>query len=237
MLRSALNHFGQRFKGPDYRLDPALPISSLLALAARRSVWLLRGFMSFPLRGVRVFVGANVTLRNKGMLHVSHGVTLGQGCMIDAISTKGIKLGRNVNIGPYTIIQASGVLTRLGTGCEIGDNSGIGGFSSIGCGGGVKIGNDVIMGQYISFHSENHITDRTDIPIRKQGVSRKGVVVEDDCWVGAKVTFLDGSHVGRGCIIAAGTVVRGIIPPYSVIAGVPCRVIRSRLTESHGHDV
>jgi acetyltransferase-like isoleucine patch superfamily enzyme len=84
------------------------------------------------------------------------------------------------------------------------------------------------MGQYVSFHSENHIIDRTDIPIRLQGVVRKGIVIEDDCWVGAKVTFLDGCHVGRGCVVAAGAVVRGEIPAYSIIGGVPAKVIRSR---------
>jgi len=69
---------------------------------------------------------------------------------------------------------------------------------------------------------------RIDIPIRLQGVTRQGIVIEDDCWIGAKVTFLDGAHVGRGCVIAAGAVVRGEIPAYSIAAGVPARVIKSR---------
>jgi len=64
-----------------------------------------------------------------------------------------------------------------------------------------------------------------------QGVNRKGIVIEDDCWVGGNATFLDGCHLGRGCVVAAGAVVRGEIPPYSVIAGVPARVIRSRLPQ------
>ena len=56
-----------------------------------------------------------------------------------------------------------------------------------------------------------------------------GILVEDDCWVGANVVFLDGAHVGRGSVVAAGAVVRGKIPAYSVVAGVPARVLRSRL--------
>jgi acetyltransferase-like isoleucine patch superfamily enzyme len=84
------------------------------------------------------------------------------------------------------------------------------------------------MGQRVSFHSENHKFDRIDIPIRLQGVSRQGITIEDDCWVGANVTFLDGAHVGRGCVIGAGSVVKGTIPPYSVIAGAPAKVLRSR---------
>lgn len=91
------------------------------------------------------------------------------------------------------------------------------------------IGNDVIMGQWVSFHPENHNFESLDLPIRLQGVNRQGIVVEDDCWIGAKVTFLDGAHVGKGCVIAAGAVVRGVIPPYSVAAGIPAKVIKSRL--------
>lgn len=110
----------------------------------------------------------------------------------------------------------------------IGDNTGIGSHSFIGGAGGVQIGSDVIMGQWVSFHPENHNHEDLVKPIRLQGVNRKGIFIEDDCWIGAKVTFLDGAHVGRGCVIAAGAVVRGHIPPYSIAGGVPARVIRSR---------
>ena len=50
----------------------------------------------------------------------------------------------------------------------------------------------------------------------------------NDCWIGVKVTFLDGANVGDGCIIAAGSIVRGDIPPFSIIAGVPAKVIKMR---------
>jgi acetyltransferase-like isoleucine patch superfamily enzyme len=228
-MRSLLNSLATRIKGGRYELDDRLSVTALLSLAGRRGTWLLRGFIRFPFRGVRIFLADGVVLRNRAHLTMGNGVTVGRGCTIDALSKQGVRLGENVNIGPYTTIQASGVLSNLGTGCTIGANSGIGGYSFIGCGGGVQIGADVIMGQYVSFHSENHVIDRTDVPIRSQGVVRKGIVIEDDCWVGAKATFLDGCHVGRGCVVASGAVVRGTIPPYSIIAGVPARVIRSRL--------
>ena len=89
----------------------------------------------------------------------------------------------------------------------------------------------MIMGQHVSFHAENHEYDRSDVPSGSRELTRKEIEgVEDDCWVGSNVTFLDGVHVGRGCVIAAGTVVRGEIPAYSVVAGVPGRVIKSRRT-------
>lgn len=228
MIRAALNLLATRTKGVQYVLDPNLPLSALLGLGARRLAWLVRGRLRFPLHAGSIFIAGNVTLRNKSFIICGRGVTLGQGCTIDGLSQNGVRLGNNVNIGPYSIIQASGVLTKLGTGLVMGDNSAIGGYSFVGCGGGVKIGADVIMGQYISFHSENHIFDRIDTTIRSQGVTRHGILIEDDCWVGAKATFLDGCHVGRGCVVAAGSVVRGKIPPYSVIGGVPARVLRRR---------
>ena len=156
-------------------------------------------------------------------------MTIQDGVTIDALSTNGVLLGANCNVGPMAIIQATGVLTRIGVGLSIGENSGIGGFSFIGCGGGVVIGANVIMGQYVSFHSENHLFEDIQKPIRTQGVTRAGISIGDDCWIGAKSTFLDGANVGRGCVVAAGSVVKGQIPPFSVVAGVPARVVKSRL--------
>lgn len=230
MLRSLLNAFATRIKGRSYALDTRVPAASLIELAVRRLTWMLRGRLAFPFRRFGLFLGSGCVLRNRSQMTFEKGVTIARGCNIDALSAKGLHFGRNVNIGPYTTIQASGVLSALGTGLSIGANSGLGAYSFVGCGGGVTIGENVIMGQYVSFHAENHNMERTDISIREQGVIRKGIRIDDDCWVGAKATFLDGCHVGRGCVVAAGSVVRGQIPPFSVIGGVPAKVIRSRLT-------
>lgn len=229
MFRNLLNGIASRVKGRPYELDTRVSLQGLLGLAIRRSIWMTRGRFAFPLRRYSLFLGSDCILRNRGQMNFDKGVTIARGCNIDALSAKGLHFGRNVNIGPYTTIQASGVMSALGTGFSIGANSGLGGYSFVGCGGGVTIGENVIMGQYVSFHAENHNIERTDIPIREQGVSRKGIRIEDDCWVGAKVTFLDGCHVGHGCVVAAGSVVRGQIPPFSVIGGVPAKVIRNRL--------
>jgi acetyltransferase-like isoleucine patch superfamily enzyme len=231
MLKRLLNALASRAKGRSYVLDARLPASAVLGLAARRLAWLLRGRFRFPFRSGVAFIGDSVVLRNKRFIELGRTVTIGRGCIIDGLSVNGVRLGSNVNIGPYTTIQATGVLTQLGTGCTMGDNSAIGGYSFIGCGGGVTIGKSVIMGQYISFHSENHVFERVDVTIQSQGVTRTGIVIEDDCWVGAKATFLDGCHVGRGCVVAAGSVVKGQIPAYSVIGGVPARILRSRLPQ------
>lgn len=225
-----VEHAAKLFRGSAYRLDPDVPISAIIGVALKRGVaifrCLVRGIGWRP--GKWVFVGRGVTLRNRSMIHLGRGVTLGDRVLIDGLSREGVSIGTGTSIGPYTAIEATGVISNLGKGCVIGERSGIGAYSFIGAAGGVKIGNDVIMGQYVSFHSENHCFGAIDKPIREQGVTREGIVVDDDCWVGAKVTFLDGVHVGRGCVIAAGSVVRGVIAPYSVVAGVPARLIKTR---------
>jgi len=225
VLKQMLEWAARRFKGADYRLDPELPVSALLGIGGLRAVALVRGLIRLR---AKVFLGSGVHLLNKSCLHVSRGATIQEGVWIDALSLRGIHIGPRVNIGPYTRIQGSGVLSNIGLGLDIGADSGIGAFSFIGCGGGVRIGANVIMGQYVSFHPETHRFADPEMPIRLQGVTRSGIQIGDDCWVGAKVTFVDGARVGSGVVIAAGSVVRGVVPDRVVIAGVPARVIRAR---------
>ena len=98
----------------------------------------------------------------------------------------------------------------------------------------VKIGNHVMLGAGLTIVSGNH---RTDI-IGKYMVDVKDeekypdddldVVIEDDVWAGVGVTILKGVTVGKGSIIAAGSLVTKDVPPYSIVGGVPARVIKMR---------
>jgi acetyltransferase-like isoleucine patch superfamily enzyme len=215
-------------KGDGYQLDPLIPTLSIVGIAYRRLVCCVRSFLRGFSWNKKLFMGKNVELRNRHFTQFGYGVTLGNSVLIDGLSREGVRFGDFVSIGDYTRVEASGTIADIGIGIKVGNNCGIGAFSFIGGAGGVTIGNDVIMGQWVSFHPENHNFDSLDLPIRLQGVNRKGIVVGDDCWVGAKVTFLDGAIVGDGCVIAAGSVVRGVIPPCSIVAGVPAKVIKSR---------
>lgn len=230
-FRYLLGRIISKIKGTSCVIAADIPITCLRSLAARRLGWLVRGLLKtfvFQRRPKAIFMGSHVVLCNASMVLFGKGVTLWRGVFIDGLSKKGIELGDNVTIGESTIIRATSVLSNLGTGCRIGNNSAIGAFSSVGAAGGVWIGDEVIMGQNVSFHSENHNYENLDRPIKDQGVNRQGIIVEDGCWIGAKVTFLDGAHVGKGCVIGAGAVVIGRIPDYSVAVGVPARVVKDR---------
>lgn len=88
---------------------------------------------------------------------------------------------------------------------------------------------DTIIGNYVSFHPENHNYKDFNVPIRLQGVSGKGIKVGNNCWIGAKATFLDGSEIGNGCIVAAGTVVNGKFPDNVIIGGIPAKILKNRI--------
>ena len=117
-------------------------------------------------------------------------------------------------------------MSKFGIGLTIGDHSAFGRFTEFGAAGGIEIGKNVISGSYISFHSENHIfSDKTKL-IREQGVTSKGIKLGNNIWIGAKVTFLDGSKIGDNCVVAAGAVVNGEFPNNVVIGGIPAKILK-----------
>jgi acetyltransferase-like isoleucine patch superfamily enzyme len=64
--------------------------------------------------------------------------------------------------------------------------------------------------------------------IAEQGITARGIVIEDDVWLGGGAVVLDGVRIGRGAVVGAGAVVTQDIPPYAIAVGVPARVVGSR---------
>lgn len=112
----------------------------------------------------------------------------------------------------------------------IGENS----YLNSGCvlysGNGIHIGNNVLIAANCTLAATNHAFDTLDIPIRLQGfqLSRGGITIEDDVWIGANSVILDGAYIETGCIVAAGSVVRNRLQAFGVYAGVPTRLLRMR---------
>lgn len=93
----------------------------------------------------------------------------------------------------------------------------------------IKIGRHVLMGPNVTILSLNHAFEDPDEPIHLQGTTgRRPVVIEDDVWIGTYSILLPGVLIGKGSVIGAGSVVTRSLPPYSVAAGNPARVIRQR---------
>ena len=217
-----------RKSGKDYRPDRELPSGLILNVIRVRFLLLVRGTLRF--RRV-VFVDSQVRVRGKRHIQLGRGATLDRGVVLDGYARRGVLIGARTRIGSFTVISCTSHLSLFGEGFSIGADSGIGDYSWIGAAGGVTIGSNVIMGQFVSFHSQEHEFEDPTTPIRQQGTTQRGITIGNDCWVGARATFLDGSYVSEGCVVAAGAVVRGEVPPFSVIAGVPARVVRSRRPE------
>ncbi|MGN0374716.1 MAG: DapH/DapD/GlmU-related protein, partial [Butyrivibrio sp.] len=78
------------------------------------------------------------------------------------------------------------------------------------------------------FHSSNHNFNDTEILIRKQGVTAKGISIGNNCWIGAGVVFCDGVSIGDGCVIGANSVVTKEFPENCILAGSPARIIGMR---------
>lgn len=217
--------------GKLYVIHPSISDRSLIEIVLVRGLMVVRGLLHRPfLRRARgfLFVGRGVTIRHPHLLKVGRGVVLDDNVLIDALGEWGVSLGNGVTIGRGSIIKSSSVLWSASKGFVMGDNSSLGDYSFVGAVGGVIIGADVLGGQRLSFHSENHNYSDTTLLIRVQGVRRQGIRIEDDCWLGSGAIFLDGVRVGRGSVVAAGSVVTKSVPPYSVVAGVPAKVIRTR---------
>jgi acetyltransferase-like isoleucine patch superfamily enzyme len=210
--------------GKTYTIDPQIPDSLIFYTLSRRAFMLLRGLIK---TGKKVFVGNSTKIYNPGNIVFGKGVTIERHCIIDGYASEKITLGNNAKIGAFSTLTSTSHFSKYGKGLQMGNNSAIGDFTHFGAAGGIEIGNDVIMGSYISFHSENHNFSDPNQLIRKQGVSSKGIKIGNNIWVGAKVTFLDGCVVADNCVVAAGAVVNGVYPENSIIGGVPAKVIKS----------
>lgn len=128
--------------------------------------------------------------------------------------------GTNVNVGKGA---------RFGNGrfITIGNNSGIGMYAKVP--NDIIIGEVVMMGVNVTIFGSNHVFDRTDIPMRKQGMRKEQpVIIEDDVWIGSNSIIMAGRKIAKGSIVAAGSVVTKDFPEYSIIGGNPARLIRSR---------
>ena len=230
MIKSALEKYIQKSKNPTFTFDSNVTNRLLFSYAKHKVIELLRG-LRVILKGKipkRLFIGRGVRMFNARNIEFGRNVLIGEYSYLDALGSEKLSIGDNTRIGPFCRIITSMTFGNIGKGIKIGSNVSIGEFSSIGGAGGLEIGSDTIIGGYLSTHPENHVFANLEVPIRLQGVTRKGIKLGANCWIGAKVTVLDGVEIGNGCIIAAGAVLTKSFGDNVVIGGVPAKVIKKR---------
>jgi acetyltransferase-like isoleucine patch superfamily enzyme len=223
-------------KHPSFAFDPQLSALDLIHMASQMMGWTIRGALLRPrlkqANGL-VMIGRGVRIRHAGYLQVGKNFVVEDYAEIMALSRQGIVCGNNVTIGAYATIKPSSYYGRnLGEGLHVGDNSNIGRYSYVGCSGLITIGQNVMVSPRVSLYAENHNFRDTSRPMRDQGITREPITIEDDCWVASGAIILAGVTVGRGSVIAAGSVVTRDVPPYSVVGGSPAHIIQSRIEEN-----
>lgn len=182
-----------------------------VAMLLRPAIWpgaLVERHAIFKGDLTSINIGARARIMDWALVSTSEGgtISIGKRCEIhhgaQILSMGGsVRLGNEVSVNPYCVLYGQGGLT-------IGD--------------GVRIAAHTVI------IPANHRFDAPDKPIRKQPLSKKGIVIEDDVWIGAGVRILDGVVIHRGAVIGAGAVVTKDVPAFSVNAGVPCRVLSYR---------
>jgi len=219
-----------KFRNPQFRFDPDINAEALWFLLWAQGWSLVRGLRWFLyLKNPKMaMLGKRVSLFNSTKIKFGRFLKLGNDVQISALGKTGVIIGNNVGIGSFSRIVISTSFNNLGSHIIVGNNVGIGEYAYLGGAGGLEIGDDCIIGQYFSCHPENHNTVDLSIPIRQQGVNRKGIKIGHNCWIGSKVTVLDGVEIGAGSVVAAGAVVNKSFPPNSVIGGIPARLLKTR---------
>lgn len=148
----------------------------------------------------RIERGVLVQVTDGGSLRLSAGCSLGAGCRI-TVHSGNANLGERVLVGPGCVIVARQ---------------------------SVRIGNRVLIGEYVTIRDQDHCID-TPLQVFESGFDVSPVEIGDDAWLGAKATVLRGSILGRGSVVGAHCVVRGHVPAGAIAAGVPARIVRQRL--------
>lgn len=127
-------------------------------------------------------------------------------------------------LGDYSVVESFACINNAVGDVIIGDHTRIGLHNTII--GPVTIGSHVNLAQGITITALNHNFDDSEKRIDQQGISTKEVVLEDDIWVGANAVILPGVTIGKHAVVAAGAIVTKDVPPHSLVAGVPAKVIK-----------
>jgi acetyltransferase-like isoleucine patch superfamily enzyme len=154
---------------------------------------------------------------------IGKNVKFYEGIRIVGNSTGAVAIGDDVRIlrGVTMSTTPEGKI-QIGNGVHIGEGSVI--YSGV----GIRIGDNVIIGPQNIIVDLDHCFQNLDLPINQQGMNGKEISIEEDVWIASQCVIIKGVTIGKGSVIAAGSIVNSSIPPYSVAAGVPAKVIKKR---------
>ena len=134
-----------------------------------------------------------------------------------------LRIGQHTQISSFCKIKATDGPVTIGKNVSIGAGTFISSHTQ-----GVRIGDDCLIGPNVAIVAGNYQYDRLDTPIRLQGHLSKGIVIENNVFIGAGVVVLDGATIRQGVIIAPNSVVSGKTPVDVILQGNPAKVVFKR---------
>ncbi len=164
----------------------------------------LRFTLFYRWRGIHVHPSSHISFKAT-LLNPGNGV---------------IKIGKECEIHRYSVINS------YGGQIELGDNVSLNSFSLLYGNGGLIIKNGVRIAPHSIIVPANHVIGDLDLPLHKRGLTTKGIVIEENVWIGAGCQILDGVTLGGNSVVAAGALVNKSFPKNVLLAGVPSKVIK-----------
>lgn len=172
-----------------------------------------------------VAIENGVRIRFANHVRLARGVYLDEGVYLHALP-HGIEIGENTYVMHHAELHVYNFRDLPHAGIKIGKNCLISEFTILRGQGGITIGDNVYTSPFVQIVAVNHVYDDPHRPIIEQGITAQGIVIEDNAWIGSSAIILDGVRVGKGAVVAAGAVVSKDVPPHTVVAGVPAKVIK-----------
>lgn len=153
-------------------------------------------------------------------------------CPVGLVGGKHITIGKDTYFGHHLVLSAwecnlvdkTTVTLSIGSGCSFQP------YNHISCVNHIEIGNNVLTGRWVTICDNNHGDTSFDSiklpPLKRRMTSNGPIVIGDNVWIGDKVTVLGGVTIGNNAVIGSNSVVTKDIPPYTVAAGIPAKVIK-----------
>ena len=176
--------------------------------------------------GRKVVFGRNVTIRHPHRIRFGDNVIIDDNAVLDGkgVADVTIDIGSGSIVGRNSILSCKGGSIRFAEKVNISVNCTLISETLLSVGENV-----LIAGHCYLIAGGNHGLERTDIPILEQPLIEKGGIdIKEHCWLGANVTVLDGVTIGRDSAVAAGAVVTKSVDEFSIVGGVPAKLIRNR---------
>jgi len=196
------------------------PIPGALGFFLRKTFY--KGLFAGCGRGATI--GPYVTLRSPGQIFLGDNNFIDTHAVLDAKGS-----GSRIHLGDSVLVGNGAVFSCASAEIVVGDDVSIGPHCYVRAGiSPVRLGSDLTIGSHTVIISGNPSYKRLDIPMKRQVGSAEGITVGDDVWIGVGVSVVDGVTIGSGSVVGAGAVVIRNVPEYSIVAGVPAKVIGSR---------